>query len=86
MLDRAILRATARFIFLGMPLSDMPMRLYAFIRYASRGVRQEGTSRGGRARDSFRKVAGSGAHLREFFADAGLDMRIARTGTPRRSQ
>src|ERR1700722_19706093 len=69
-----------------MPLSDMPIWLYAFIRYADRAARQEGTSRGSRARDRFRQIAGPGTHLRELFAHAGFDMRIAGTGTARRSE
>src|SRR5450631_1760439 len=70
----------------GMPLSDMPMRLYAFIRYARVGVACERAARCGRARHRLRKVVGSRTHLRELLAHAGFDMRILRAGAPRRGQ
>src|ERR1700722_3863472 len=64
----------------------MPIRLYAFIRYAGIGVAREWTARRGRAHHRLRKVVGPRTHLRELLAHAGLDMWIARTGAARRRQ
>ena len=68
----------------GMPLSDMPIQRYAFIRYA--GVTRERPSRGGGAHYRLGEIVGAGSNLRELFGDVRLDMRIRRAGAPRRGQ
>ena len=67
-----------------MPLSDMAIQRYAFIRYDR--VTRERSSRGGGTYHCLGEIIGAGSDLRELFGDVRLDMRIRRAGAARRSQ
>ena len=73
-----------------MPLSDMPIQRYAFIRYAAvtqyAGVARERSSRGDGTHHGFCEVIGARADLREPFGYVRLDMRIGRAGAARRGE
>ena len=67
-----------------MPLSDMAIQRYAFIRYP--GVTRERSSGRGRTHHCLGKILGAGSDMSELFGDVRLDVRIRRSGAPRRGQ